>query len=127
MQHKNAPKGTFTAELLAESAPGRAQISMPSHIDADVEAIRELEECIRRLLGNLPASSREVLSTRLDLISTAADRRATDTRPVRQALQEVLISVGTGALAALSGLTRQRLAALTGIALPGHGDAGDGK
>jgi hypothetical protein len=39
---------------------------------------------------------------------------------VREALQEVLLSIGTGALAALSEPTRQRLAALTGIALPGH-------
>jgi hypothetical protein len=39
---------------------------------------------------------------------------------VREALQEVVLSIGTGALAALSEPTRQRLAALTGIALPGH-------
>jgi hypothetical protein len=137
VQHKNAPKDTFTDELLAESAPGRAQTPMASHIDADVEAIRELQECVRHLWRNLPAPSRENLSTRLDLLSTAADHRATDSRPVRQALQEVLLSVGTGALATLSGPTRQRLAAVTGIALPDHlppgcrvadgqGDAGTG-
>ena len=126
MQHKNAPKDSFTTGRLAGSAPRRAQIPMGSHIDADVEAIRELQECIQHLWGNLPAPSREDLSTRLDLLSTAADHRATDSRPVRQALQEVLLSVGTGALAALSGPTRQRLAALTGIALPDHLPPGAG-
>ncbi|HEX3956997.1 MAG TPA: hypothetical protein VHZ03_10235 [Trebonia sp.] len=120
MQHKNAPEDTFTAERLAESAPGRAQTPMASHIDADVEAIRELQECIQHLWENLPVPSREDLSTRLDLLSTAADHRATDSSPVRKALQEVLLSVGTAALATLSGPTRQRLAALTGIALPDH-------
>lgn len=137
MKHKNAPEDTFVAESLAESVPGLAQRPMASHIDADVEAIRELQECIQHLWANLSAPSREDLSTRLDLLSTAADQRATDSRLVRQALQEVLLSVGTGALATLSGPTRQRLAALTGIALPDHlppghrvagsqGDAGTG-
>jgi hypothetical protein len=91
-----------------------------SRIDADVEAIRELQERIEHLWGNPAAPSREDLSTRLDLLSTAADRHATDSRSVRAALQEVLLSIGTGALAALSEPTRQRLAALTGITLPGH-------
>jgi len=91
-----------------------------SRIDADVEAIRELQERIEHLWGNPAAPSREDLSVRLDLLGTAADHRATDSRSVREALQEVLLSVGTGALAALSEPTRQRLAALTGIALSGH-------
>jgi hypothetical protein len=91
-----------------------------SHIDADIEAIRELRVRIEHLWGNLAAPSREDLSARLDLLGTAADHRATDSRPVREALQEVLLSIGTGALAALSERTRQRLADLTGIALPGH-------
>lgn len=91
-----------------------------SHVDADVEAIRELQERIQLLWGNLAVASREDLSARLDLLGIAADHRATDSRPVREALQEVLLSIGTGALAAMSEPTRQRLAALTGIALPSH-------
>jgi hypothetical protein len=91
-----------------------------SRIDADVEAIRELQGLIEHLWGNLAAPSREELTARLDLLGTAADHRATDSRPVREALQEVLLSIGTGALARLSEPTRQRLAALTGITLPGH-------
>jgi hypothetical protein len=126
VQHKNAPKDTSTTERLTGAPPGRAQTPMASHIDADVKAIRELLECIQHLWGNLPAPSREDLSTRLDLLAAAADHRATDSRPVRQALQEVLLSVGTGALATLSGPTRQRLAALTGIALPDHLPPGAG-
>jgi hypothetical protein len=118
VQHKNAPKDTLTAQRLVESVLGRAQTPMASHIDADVQAIRELQECIQHLWGNLTAPSREDLSTRLDLLSTAADHRATDSRPVREALQQVVLSVGTGALATLSEPARQRLAALTGIELP---------
>lgn len=120
MQHQNAPEDTFAAEPLVQSVPGRAQTPMASHIDADVEAIRELNERIGHLWENLAAPSREDLSARLDLLGTAADHRATDSRSVREALQEVLLSVGTGALATLSEPTRQRLAALTGIALPDH-------
>ena len=120
MQDQNAPKDTFAIEQLTESAPGIAQTPAVSHIDADIEAIRELQERIEYLWGNLAAPSREDLSARLDLLGTAADQRATDSRPVREALQEVLLSIGTGALAALSDPTRQRLAALTGIALPGR-------
>jgi hypothetical protein len=120
VQHQNAPKDTFATEYLAESASGIAQIPTVSHIDADVEAIRELQERIEHLWGNLGAPSREDLSARLDLLGMAADHRATDSRSVREALQEVLLSIGTGALAALSEPTRQRLAALTGITLPGH-------
>jgi hypothetical protein len=91
-----------------------------SHIDADIDAIRELQKRIEHLWGNLAAPSREDLSARLDALATAADHRATDSRSVREALQEVLLSIGTGALAALSDPTRHRLEALTGIALPGH-------
>lgn len=120
MQHQNAPKDTFATEQLAESAPGIAQTPTVSLVDADIEAIRELRERIEHLWGNLAAPSREDLSTRLDLLGTAANHRATDSRTVREALQEVLLSIGTGALAALSEPTRQRLAALTGIALPGR-------
>jgi hypothetical protein len=120
VQHQNAPNDTSASEHLVKSIPGPAQTPTASHVDADIEAIRELQERIQHLWGNLAAASREDLNARLDLLGTAADHRATDTRPVREALQEVLLSIGTGALAALSEPTRQRLAALTGIALPGH-------
>jgi len=119
MQHQNAPNDTFAMQL-DESAPGIAQTPTTSRIDADIEAIRELQERIEHLWGNLAAPSREALSARLDLLGTAAGHRATDSRPVREALQRVLLSIGTGALAALSEPTRQRLAALTGIELPDH-------
>lgn len=120
MQHQNAPKDTFDAKHLAEPVPGRAQTPMASHIDADVEAIRELKKWIEHLRGNPAVPYRDDLSARLDLLSAAADHRATDSRLVREALQEVLLSVGTGALTTLSEPTRRRLAALTGIALPNH-------
>jgi hypothetical protein len=120
VQHQNAPNDTFATRQLAESAPGIAQTPTVSHIDADIEAIRELQERIEHLWGNLAAPSRADLSARMELLAAAADNRATDSRPVREALQQVLLSIGTGALAALSEPTRQRLAALTGIALPGH-------
>lgn len=120
MQHQNAPKDSFTAEHLVTSWPRRAQTPETSRVDADVEAIRELRERVEHLWGNPAAPSREDLSARLDFLSSAADHRATDSRPVREALQEVLLSVGTGALATLSEPTRHRLAALTGIALPGQ-------
>ena len=120
MQHQNAPNDTFAIEQSADSTPGIAQTPTVSHIDADIEAIRELRERIEHLWGDLTPRSCEDLSARLDLLGTAADHRATDSRIVREALQEVLLSIGTGALAALSEPTRQRLAALTGIALPGH-------
>jgi hypothetical protein len=97
-----------------------AQTPTASRIDADIEAICELQERIEYLWGNLTAPSREDISARLDLLGAAADHRATDTRQVREALQEVLLSIGTGALSALSDPTRQRLTALTGIALPGQ-------
>lgn len=120
MQHQNAPDDTSAIQQLTEQVPGIAQTPTASRIDADIEAIRELQKEIEYLWGNLTAPSREDISARLDLLSAAADHRATDTRPVREALQEVLLSIGTGALAALSDPTRQRLAALTGIALPGQ-------
>jgi hypothetical protein len=120
VQHQNAPNDTFAIKQLAESTPGIAQTPTAFHVDADIEAIRELQERIEHLWGNLAAPSREDLSARLDLLGTAADHRATDSRSVREALQQVLLTIGTGALAALSEPTRQRLAALTGIALPGH-------
>jgi hypothetical protein len=87
---------------------------------ADVAAISELVECIERLWGNLAASFRADLRARLDLLRTAADQGATDCRPVRATLQEVLLGIGTGALGTLSQPTRQRLAALTGIEVPGR-------
>lgn len=120
MQHQNAPKDSFAIKQSAESVPGIAQTPTVSHIDADIAAIHELQARIEYLWGNLGAPSREDLSRRLDLLGTAADHRATDTRSVREALQEVLLNIGTGALAALSEQTRQRLAALTGITLPGR-------
>jgi hypothetical protein len=120
VQHQNAPDDTFAIKQLAEPQPGIAQIPTTSHIDADIAAIGELRERIEQLWGNLAAPSREDLSARLDLLGTAADHRATDSRSVREALQEVLLTIGTGALATLSEPTRQRLAALTGIALPGQ-------
>jgi hypothetical protein len=120
VQHQNAPEDIYVGERSTEFTPGRAQIPAQSHIDADVEAIQELQGRIEQLWGNLAALSRENLSARLDLLGAAADHRATDSRQVREALQEVLLSIGTGALTALSEPTRERLAALTGIALPGH-------
>lgn len=120
MRHQNAPKDTVATEHLVELAPGIAQTPTVSHIDADVAAIRELQERIEYLWGNLTAPFREDISARLELLDRAANDRATDSRSVREALQEVLLSIGTGALAALSEPTRQRLSALTGIALTGH-------
>jgi hypothetical protein len=120
VQRQNAPDDASAIKQLAEQVPGIAQIPTASRIDADIEAICELQKRIESLWGNLTAASREDLSARLDLLGTAADHRATDTRQVREALQEVVLSIGTGALAVLSDPTRQRLTALTGITLPGH-------
>lgn len=120
MRLRKTSDNTSDIGQLPESAPGIAQTPAVSRIDADIKAIRELQEQIEHLWGNLAAPSREDLSARLDLLGMAADHRATDSRSVREALQEVLLSIGTGALAALSEPTRQRLAALTGIALPGR-------
>lgn len=123
VQRQNAPKDIVAAERSADPVPGRGQTPVPSRIDADVEAICELQERVKHLWGNLTAPSREHLRARLDLLGAAADHRATDSRPVREALQEVLLSIGTGTLTALSEPTRQRLSALTGIALPGQAPA----
>jgi hypothetical protein len=120
MQHRNIRKDPFAAKPDAESGSGQAQTPMASRIDADVEAIHELRERIEHLWANVAVPSWEGLAARLELVGAAADRRATDSRPVREALQEVLLSIGTGALSTLSEPTRQRLAALTGIALPGQ-------
>lgn len=81
--------------------------------------IRELLELLARLRVNLTAHARDDLIDPLALLDAAANRRETDAKPVREALQRVLLTVGTGALATLSGPARRRLAALTGIALPG--------
>jgi hypothetical protein len=124
VQHQNAPNDTFNVEQLTQPVPGIAQTPAKSHIDADIAAIRELRERVEHLWGNLAAPAREDLGTRLDLLAAAADDRATDSRRVREVLQEVLISIGTGALATLSEPTRRRLADLTGIALPGHRPTG---
>jgi hypothetical protein len=118
VRQQNAPKETSASQNLTELAPGIAQIPTATHVDADVTAIRELRKQIEYVWEHLAAACREGLSTRLDLLWTAADSCATDSRAVREALQEVLLSVGTGALAALSEPTRRRLAALTGIEVP---------
>lgn len=117
MQHQNAPD-----EHSAAAMPGRAQIPVWSRVDADVAAIRELRERIGQLWANLTVPAREDLSARLELLGAAVDHRATNSRQVREALQAVLLSIGTGALAVLSEPTRQRLSALTGITLPGQSD-----
>ena len=124
MQQQNAHNDTFVIKQLTESAPGMAQTPTAPCIDADIEAILELQERIGQLWESLAALTREDLSTRLELLSTATDQRATDSRPVREALQQILLSIGTGALAVLSEPTRQRLTSLTGIALPGHLSSG---
>lgn len=120
MQNRNAPKDAFATEHVVAPLLGSAQKPAASSIDADVEAIRELRDRVEHLWGNPAAPSREDLSARLDLLGAAADHRATDSRLVREMLQEVLLSVGTSALASLSEPTRRRLTALTGISLPGH-------
>jgi hypothetical protein len=118
MQNTNAPGGAFPGGRATQPTPGLAQSPAASRIDADIAAIRELQECIQRRWETLAAASREQLRARLDLLGAAADDRATDSRPVREALQAVLLSVGTGAMTALSEPSRERLAALTGIELP---------
>lgn len=99
---------------------GRAQTPMASLVDADIEAIHELEARVRRLWPRLSAPSREVLSACLSLLADAVERRDTDTRAVRESLQHVLLDIGTGALTTLSEASCSRLSALTGIALPGR-------
>lgn len=101
------------------SGPGRAQMPAPPEIEQDIVAIRELLELLARLWTNLTTHARDDLADPLALLDAAASRRETDAKPVREALQRVLLTVGTGALAPLSDPVRRRLAALTGIALPG--------
>ncbi|WP_042421909.1 hypothetical protein [Streptacidiphilus anmyonensis] len=119
MQHENAHEDAGDPEAAEDRTPGRAQTPAASCVDADIAAIHELQGQIRSLWANLTAPSREDLRVRLELLWTAADRRDTDSRPVREALQQVLLTVGLGALATLSEETRQRLSDLTGISLPG--------
>jgi hypothetical protein len=89
-------------------------------IDDDVKAIRELLNHIRRLGGDLAAHSQKELGERLEQLGAAVESRDTGSKRVRVTLQQVLLTLGTGALATLSDPARQRLAALTGIALPGR-------
>jgi hypothetical protein len=103
---------------------GPGQISAPPRVDADVAAIEELEARIRLLWSGLAVPVRDYLGTRMALLSCAMERRETDSRDVRAALQQVLLNLGTGAVATLSDSSRERLTALTGIALPaGYGEA----
>ena len=119
MRDENESGDAFAVEHSVDPAPGRAQTSAPPCIDADIAAIRELQDRIRYLWTNLAALSREDLGAHLELLRIAADHRDTDAKPVRRALQHVLLTLGTDALATLREPTRQRLSALTGIALPG--------
>lgn len=99
---------------------GRSTGSRPPYLDEDIRAIGELLARIRSLWDGLTTPAREDLTARLELLSDAVDRRDPDSRAVRTALQQVLLYVGTGALTTLSDGVRQRLAALTGISLPGE-------
>ena len=112
MQHEGAPRSVF--------APGSAQTPAEPRVEDDVAAIRELLDRIRSLWSDLTAHSHAELRERMQGLSVAAENRDTGSRSVRESLQQVLLTMGTGALATLSEPTRQRLAALTGIALPGH-------
>jgi hypothetical protein len=113
VQHESAQQGV--------GAPGRGQLPAEPRIDDDVQAIGELLNHIRSLWADLTTHSREVLEKQLEMLASAADSRDTGSKPVRATLQQVLLTIGTGALAVLSEPTRRRLAALTGIALPGSG------
>lgn len=104
--------------LAPEAGIGPGEVSAPPRIDADIAAIEELQAWIRHLWSSLTAPAHAYLGVRLELLSSAVERRATDSRAVREALQQVLLNIGTGALATLSDSSRHRLAALTGIALP---------
>lgn len=97
---------------------GRGQRSTAPDIDADIDAIHALCTQVTRVWDGLTASTREELAVRMELLSQAADLRETDSPIVRGALQEVLLIVGTGALATLNGGVGRRLTVLTGIALP---------
>jgi hypothetical protein len=122
VQHENMRENEEDEFAPADSGrlvPGRAHTPAPPRIDEDVETIRELLGQIELLRPNLTTHSRDDLAAPLALLRSAADRRDTDAKPVREALQQVLLTVGIGALATLSGPARRRLAALTGIALPG--------
>jgi hypothetical protein len=121
VRQENVGDDDIASEEAANPAPGCAQIPAPPRIDADVEAIYELGDRIRHLWSNLTASSRDDLAIPLALLRAAADRRDTDSQTVREALQQVLLNVGTGALAPMTEATRRRLTALTGIALVGGG------
>jgi len=105
---------------------GPGQTAALPHIDADMAAIGELQACVRHLWSGLAAPSREDLGALFEVLSDAVERRETDTREVRGALQQVVLTVGTGATATLSEPARRRLAALTGIALPGPAGGGPG-
>jgi hypothetical protein len=95
-------------------------VSAPPRVDADIEAILELQERIRELWTVPTAPAHEYLNVRLCALADAVEGRQTDSQAVRAALQQVLLHVGTGALATLSDGSRHRLAALTGIALSGE-------
>lgn len=111
--------GASASDSLAlDAAIGPGQVSAPPRIDADIAAIEELRAWIRHLWSGLAAPAHTYLGVRLELLSSAVERRATDSCAVRKALQQVLLNIGTGALATLSDSSRHRLTALTGIALP---------
>lgn len=112
MRHENAHTGAFGL--------GRAQTPAQPRVEDDVETIRELLERIRQLWGDLTVDAREELGERMRVLGAAVESCDTSSRPVREMLQHVLLTVGTGALATLSEPTRRRLAALTGIGLPGR-------
>jgi hypothetical protein len=118
VQQENAPGDALVPGEAANRTPGRAQTPAAACVDADVAAIHELQDLIQYLWANPAAPSREDLRARLELLWKAADRRDTDSKPVREALQQVLLTVGLGALATLSEETRERLTTLTGIAFP---------
>lgn len=105
---------------------GPGQTAALPHIDADIAAIGELQARVRHLWSGLAASSREDLGAFFVVLADAVERRETDTREVRGALQQVVLNVGTGVIATLSEPARCRLAALTGIALPGPAEGGPG-
>jgi len=119
-----SPAGPVGAAGSPAPAPASPTAPVPeSGIEADLRAISELHTRIRQLWPTLAEPAREDLAGHLSLLITAADHRETDTRVVRETLQTILLTIGTGALAPLSAPARHRLAALTGIALPDRGAA----